>query len=65
LNVFVLLAQLFQKIPVLAALAPTPKTPAFAATQGLVLVFFLVLGWAAVKGFNSVPATGIAPGVRG
>jgi hypothetical protein len=49
LNVFVLLAQLLQKIPALAILAPSPAAPAFAATQGLVLVLFAVLGWAAVK----------------
>lgn len=52
LNVFVLLAQLLQKIPALALLAPTPAAPAFAATQGLVLVLFAVLGWAAVKGYG-------------
>ena len=52
LNVFVLLAQLLQKIPALAILAPTPAAPAFAATQGLVLVLFAVLGWAAVKGYG-------------
>lgn len=52
LNVFVLLAQIFQKIPVLAILAPNPQAPAFAATQLLVLVFFIGLGWAAVRGFR-------------
>jgi hypothetical protein len=53
LNVFVLLAQLLQKIPALAMLAPTPAAPAFAATQGFVLVLFALLGWAAMKGFGS------------
>ena len=53
LNVFVLLAQLFQKIPILAMLAPNPKAPAFAATHLLVLALFVGLGWAAVKGFRS------------
>ncbi len=52
LNVFVLLAQLLQKTPALALLAPTPAAPAFAVTQGLVLVLFAVLGWAAVKGYG-------------
>lgn len=56
LNVFVLLAQLLQKIPALATLAPSPAAPAFAATQALVLVLFVVLGWAAAKGFGSVNA---------
>jgi len=58
LNVFVLLAQLLQKIPALAMLAPSPAAPTFAATQGLVPVLFAVLGWAALKGFGS------AQGVR-
>lgn len=52
LNAFVLLAQLLQKTPALAFLAPTPAAPAFAAAQGLVLVLFAVLGWAAVKGYG-------------
>ncbi|EWS53669.1 MULTISPECIES: hypothetical protein [unclassified Methylibium] len=52
LNVFVLLAQLLQKTPALALLAPTPAAPAFAAAQGLVLALFAVLGWAAVKGYG-------------
>ena len=65
LNVFVLLAQLFQKIPVLAALAPHPQAPAFAATQGLVLAFFVVLGWAAVRGFRYAPVTDPARVERG
>jgi hypothetical protein len=60
LNVFVLLAQLFQKIPVLATLAPNPQAPAFAVTQGLALMLFVGLGWAAVRGFRSVPAAGAA-----
>jgi hypothetical protein len=60
LNVFVLLAQLFQKIPVLATLAPDPKAPAFAITQGLVLVLFLILGWAAMKGFRNPQVAGNA-----
>ena len=56
LNVFVLLAQLLQKIPALAMLAPSPAAPTFAAAQGLVLVLFAVLGWAAFKGFGSAQA---------
>lgn len=52
LNVFVLLAQLLQKTPILAKLAPDPSAPAFAATQGLVLVLFIAIGWIAVKGFR-------------
>jgi hypothetical protein len=43
LNVFVLIAQLFQKVPDLKALAPTQSEPPFGITQGLVLVIFIVL----------------------
>ena len=53
LNVFVLVVQLLQKTPALATLAPSPAAPVFAATQGIVLVLFAVLGWAAVKGFGA------------
>jgi hypothetical protein len=52
LNVFVLLAQLLQKTPVLAALAPTPAAPVFALTQLLFLVVFIGLGRAALNGFR-------------
>jgi hypothetical protein len=52
-NAFVLLAQLFQKIPILTIIAPNPKAPAFAATQLLVLALFVVFGRAAVKGFRT------------
>src|SRR3989449_1918621 len=56
LNVFVLVAQLFKRIPVLFVLAPTQSEPPFALTQGLVLVLFVWLGVGAVKGFR--PALG-------
>jgi hypothetical protein len=54
LNVFVLVVQTFVKNPALATLAPTQSEPPFAATQGLVLVAFLVLGWIAVRRFRPV-----------
>lgn len=57
LNVFVLLTQLLQKVPALAALAPTPQSPVFAAMQGLILVLFVVLGRAAVKGSSGLRGT--------
>ena len=44
LNVFVLVVQLFLKVPALKALAPTQSEPPFAIAQGLVLVFFLYVG---------------------
>jgi hypothetical protein len=60
LNVFVLLAQLFLRLPALMAAAPTQKELPFAATQILVLVLFVWLGWAAVKGFRAeAGATGV------
>jgi hypothetical protein len=52
-NVFVLLVQLFQKIPGLIVVAPTQKAPAFAATQLLILALFVWLGRAALKGFRT------------
>jgi len=44
LNVFVLVVQMFQKIPVLNVLAPTQKEPPFKLAQGAVLVGFVALG---------------------
>lgn len=52
LNFFVLVAQLFAKTPALKALAPTQAEPAFGATQGLVLLAFVVLAGAAVRRFR-------------
>lgn len=52
LNVFVLVAQLFAKVPALKALAPTQAEPPFAIAQGIVLVLFLWLGWTALKKFH-------------
>jgi hypothetical protein len=52
LNTFVLVAQLFQKVPALKALAPTGSEPPFAAAQGVVLIAFIVLGVLAVRRFK-------------
>lgn len=56
LNFFVLVTQLFLKVPALHALAPgapdNPEPP-FAVAQGLVLVIFVWLIWRAVKNFRS------------
>lgn len=52
LNVFVLVAQGFAKVPALHVLAPEGKEPPFAIAQGIVLVVFLVLGWLAVRRFK-------------
>ena len=43
LNVFVLVVQLFQKVPALKALAPTQSEPPFAVTQLVVLALFVAL----------------------
>jgi hypothetical protein len=51
-NVFVLVAQLFAKVPALRALAPTQSEPPFAITQAAVLVLFIWLGILAVKRFQ-------------
>jgi hypothetical protein len=44
LNVFVLIAQGFMKVPFLHAFAPTGSEPPFAIVQGIVLLIFIVLG---------------------
>jgi uncharacterized membrane protein len=43
-NVFVLVAQLYQKVPALKAIAPTQSETPFKITQLTVLVLFIVLG---------------------
>jgi len=50
-NVFVLVVQLFEKVPVLRALAPTQKEPPFGIAQLLVLILFVVATVYAVKRF--------------
>jgi len=55
-NVFVLVVQLFRKVPALKALAPTQSELPFVATQLAVLLVFLVLGYGAVRRFH--PRTG-------
>jgi hypothetical protein len=52
LNVFVLFAQAFAKIPVLQPLAPTQSEPPFLITETFVLVIFILLGLAAIKKFH-------------
>jgi len=51
-NVFVLVVQLFLKVPALNALAPTQSEPPFTLAQGVVLIAFLVLGVLTVKTFK-------------
>jgi hypothetical protein len=59
-NVFVLVVQLFEKVPALRTLAPTQKEPPFGIAQLLVLVLFVVATVYAVKRFR--PDAGIAGG---
>jgi hypothetical protein len=55
-NVFVLIAQLFMKVPAPHALAPTQTEPPFKLTQLVVLMVFVVLTIAAVKKFRGEPS---------
>ena len=52
LNTFVLIVQLFLKVPALHALAPTQTEPPFGIAQGILLIGFLAFGTLAVKRFR-------------
>jgi hypothetical protein len=52
LNCFVLVAQLFMKVPALKALAPTQKEPPFLVAQLIVLAVFIGLTILAAKRFR-------------
>jgi len=58
LNVFVLVVQLFQKVPPLRALAPTQSETPFLAAQLVVLAFFIYIGTRAAMRFR--PPTMVA-----
>ena len=51
-NCFVLVVQAFQKVPVLHALTPKGNEPPFAIAQGLILLFFMVVGFLAYRRFR-------------
>ena len=51
-NVFVGVVQAFQKVPLLASLAPTQSEPPFLIAQSVVLVIFIALGVVAVRSFH-------------
>jgi hypothetical protein len=55
LNVFVLIAQLFMKVPSLHALAPTGSEPPFLISQVVVMAIFIVLTIAAAIKFRPEP----------
>jgi hypothetical protein len=56
LNVFVLVAQSFMKVPALKALAPTQTEPPFLVAQSVVLVVYLGLTVLATKRLHIEPA---------
>jgi hypothetical protein len=62
-NFFVLIVQLFRRVPVLNRLAPTESEPPFAIAQLVALLAFLVLGYAAARGFlRAAPRAGMVHG---
>jgi hypothetical protein len=63
LNVFVLVAQLFHRIPALIVLAPKQQEPPFLLSQLLTLALFIGLGRAAWRGYAGEPAAGLHPRV--
>src|ERR1700678_3716032 len=54
LNVFVLVAQGFMKVPALQALAPTGSEAPFVIVQGICLLVFIALGVAAAIKFRPI-----------
>jgi len=52
-NVFVLIAQSFQKVALLNVYAPTGTEPPFAITQGIVLLFFIGLIILGIRRFKA------------
>ena len=53
LNIFVLIVQVFLKVPALHAIAPTQQEPPFLVAQLIVLALFIWLAIAAVKRFRN------------
>lgn len=60
LNVFVLVVQLFQKVPALKALAPTQKEAPFKLAQSVVLLAFIAGGWVATTSFEPSTIAAVA-----
>ena len=54
-NVFVLVVQVFLKVPAFHALAPTGSERPFLTAQGVALLFFLLAGYRAVRRFRPRP----------
>ena len=55
LNCFVLVAQLFLKVPALHALAPKGNKPPFLISQLVLMALFVFLTIVAAKGFKELP----------
>jgi hypothetical protein len=55
LNVFVLIVQVFQKVPALRAMAPTQSEPPFLGAQICCMALFIVLGIFAASRFRNEP----------
>ncbi len=56
LNCFVLVAQLFLKVPSLKAIAPTQSEPPFVVAQSVLLLAFVILGTLATVRFRRAPS---------
>ncbi len=56
LNVFVLIVQLFLKVPPLHALAPTGTEPPFQIVQGAALIAFVAIGFLSLRRFRVAAA---------
>lgn len=54
-NVFVLIAQLFAKVPALHAMAPKENEPPFLISEGVVMILFIVLAIASAIKFHPEP----------
>lgn len=63
-NVFVLVVQLFDKVPELKALAPTQSEPPFAVTQLTVLLLFVALTVLAAIRFRNEPEQSLTAAAR-
>lgn len=60
LDAFVAVVQAFLKVPALNAIAPTQQSPGFIVAQTVLLVVFVALGFAVVRGLRRGPASATA-----
>ncbi|HEY4344468.1 MAG TPA: hypothetical protein VGN05_08990 [Parvibaculum sp.] len=57
LNVFVLVVQLFLKVPAINALAPTQTELPFVLSHAAALALFVILGFLSVRRFRAIPVS--------